>query len=61
MSEEIALTSSPNFFRASPVSETETGSGFLLVVGLIIKKKLETAMSVIMFLFFHELNDSPRK
>lgn len=33
MSEEMAFTS-PNFVRASPVSETGTGSGFRLAVGL---------------------------
>lgn len=35
ISDEMAFTSSPNFFRASPVSESAAASGFLLVVGLI--------------------------
>lgn len=44
ISDEMAFTSSPNFFRASPVSESAAASGFLLVVGLITvtnkKKKI---------------------
>lgn len=40
ISEEIALTSSPNFFRASPESENGAGSAFLLVVDLLKKKTI---------------------
>lgn len=40
MSDEMALTSSPNFFRASPESDTGTGSGFLLDVRLVTDNKI---------------------